>query len=63
MLNFALTAKELYLRDKQYIVSEDKIVIIDEFTGRLMPDRTWRDGLHQAIAARAGVRVTTPNDT
>jgi len=63
MLNFALTAKELYLRDKQYIVSEDKIVIIDEFTGRLMPDRTWRDGLHQAIEAREGVKVTTPKDT
>jgi len=63
MLNFALTAKELYLRDKQYIVSDDKIVIIDEFTGRLMPDRTWRDGLHQAIEAREGVKVTTPKDT
>lgn len=63
MINFALTAKEMYLRDKQYILSDDKVVIIDEFTGRLMPDRTWRDGLHQAIEAREGAKVTTPKDT
>lgn len=63
LINFSLTAKELYLRDKNYIVADDKIVIIDEFTGRLMPDRTWRDGLHQAIEAKEGVKVTTPKDT
>ena len=63
MMIFALTAKEMYLRDKQYIISEGKIVIIDEFTGRLMPDRTWRDGLHQAIEAKEGAKVTTPKDT
>ncbi len=63
LINFSLTAKELYLSDKNYIVADDKIVIIDEFTGRLMPDRTWRDGLHQAIEAKEGVKVTTPKDT
>ena len=58
-----LTARELYLRDKQYVVSEDKIVIVDEFTGRLMPDRTWRDGLHQAVEAKEGITVNPPKDT
>lgn len=60
---YALTAKELYLRDKHYIVDNDRVVIIDEFTGRLMPDRSWRDGLHQAVEAKEGVAVTTPKDT
>lgn len=63
LLNYSLTAKEMYLRDRQYIVTDNKIVIIDELTGRLMPDRTWRDGLHQAIEAKEGVTVTTPKDT
>ena len=63
VVHYALTAKELYIRNKHYVVDEDKIVIIDEFTGRLMPDRTWRDGLHQAIEAREGVTITTPKDT
>ena len=58
-----LTARELYLRDKQYVVAEDKIVIVDEFTGRLMPDRTWRDGLHQAVEAKEGITVNPPKDT
>jgi len=52
MVNQALTAKELYLRDKHYVVDDDKVVIVDEFTGRLMPDRSWRDGLHQAVEAK-----------
>lgn len=59
----ALTAKELYLRDKQYVVDDEKITIIDEFTGRLMPDRTWRDGLHQAIEAKENVEINLPKDT
>ncbi|MEE9213046.1 MAG: hypothetical protein V3U29_10370 [Phycisphaeraceae bacterium] len=53
----ALTARELYLQDKQYVVHDGRIVIVDEFTGRLMPDRTWRDGLHQAIEAKENLQI------
>jgi len=59
----ALTAKEFYHRGKQYIVEDGKVVIVDEFTGRLMPDRTWRDGLHQAVEAKDKVRVNAPKET
>jgi preprotein translocase subunit SecA len=59
----ALTAKEFYERDKQYVVDDGRIVIVDEFTGRLMPDREWRDGLHQAVEAKENVQVNTPKDT
>jgi len=47
----ALVARQLYLKDKHYIISDGKVVIVDDFTGRIMPDRSWRDGLHQAIEA------------
>ncbi len=59
----ALTAREFYTRDKQYVVAEDKVVIVDEFTGRLMPDREWRDGLHQAVQAKEEITVQAPKDT
>ncbi|MFB3891008.1 MAG: prepilin peptidase [Phycisphaerae bacterium] len=63
----ALTAGWFYLRDKQYVVGEKegqpKIVIVDEFTGRLMPDREWRDGLHQAVEAKERLKVNPPKDT
>ena len=59
----ALTARELFVLDKQYIIDEGKVVIVDEFTGRLMPDRTWRDGLHQAIEAKERLEVNPPKDT
>jgi preprotein translocase subunit SecA len=59
----ALTARELYLQDKQYVIHEDKVVIVDEFTGRLMPDREWRDGLHQAVTAKENLEVQPPKDT
>ena len=59
----ALTARQFYLLDKQYVIDDDKIVIVDEFTGRLMPDRTWRDGLHQAIEAKESLEVKPPKDT
>ncbi len=59
----ALTARELYVRDKHYILSDGKVVIVDDFTGRVMPDRSWRDGLHQAVEAKEGVEVTDPKDT
>jgi preprotein translocase subunit SecA len=63
MMIQALVAKEFYHRDKQYIVDDGKVVIVDEFTGRLMPDRTWRDGLHQAVEAKDRVRVNAPKET
>jgi len=63
LINQALTAKELYLKDKHYVIDDDKIVIIDDFTGRMMPDRTWRDGLHQAIEAKEKVEIHPPKDT
>ena len=59
----ALTARHLYRRDGQYVVQEGKVVIVDEFTGRLMPDREWRDGLHQAVQAKEGLDVEPPKDT
>jgi len=59
----ALTAGEFYLRDKQYVVQDGKVVIVDEFTGRLMPDREWRDGLHQAVEAKEGLGINPPKDT
>lgn len=63
MVNQALMAREFYLKDKQYVIDDNKIVIVDEFTGRLMPDRTWRDGLHQAIEAKEAVPINPPKDT
>jgi len=59
----ALVARELYLKDKHYIIHDGKIVIVDDFTGRVMPDRSWRDGLHQAVEAKEGVEITDPKDT
>jgi len=59
----ALTAKYFYHCDKHYVVEEGKIVIVDEFTGRLMPDRTWREGLHQAVEAKEGLTVNLPKET
>ncbi len=59
----ALTAREFYHPDQQYVVQEGKVVIVDEFTGRLMPDRTWKHGLHQAIEVREGLELSSPNET
>lgn len=59
----ALTAKTFYILGKQYVLQEGKVVIVDEFTGRLMPDREWRDGLHQAVSAKERVEVQPPKDT
>ena len=59
----ALTARVFYRLDQQYVVDDGKVVIVDEFTGRLMPDRTWRDGLHQAIEAKETLEVNPPKDT
>ena len=59
----ALVAKELYSLDKQYVIDDGKVVIVDDFTGRLMPDRSWRDGLHQAVEAKEKLEITPPKDT
>jgi preprotein translocase subunit SecA len=59
----ALVANAMYVRGKHYVVEDDKVVIVDENTGRLMPDRTWRNGLHQAIEAKEGVSVNLPKET
>ncbi len=56
-INQALRAHALWLRDKDYIVRDGEVVIVDEFTGRTMPGRRWSDGLHQAIEAKEGVAV------
>jgi preprotein translocase subunit SecA len=57
----ALRAREFFKRDRQYVVRDGKIVIIDEFTGRAAEGRTWRDGLHQAVEAQAEVEITVPS--
>ena len=59
----ALSARELYQRDKQYVLQDGKVVIVDESTGRLMPDRTWKHGLHQAVEAKEGVEMSDPSET
>ncbi len=63
LVNQALVARHFYLRGKQYVVQEGKVVIVDDFTGRLMPDRHWRDGLHQAVEAKEALEVNPPKDT
>ncbi|MBM3845861.1 MAG: prepilin peptidase [Verrucomicrobia bacterium] len=59
----ALVAREFFIRGKQYIVESEKIIIVDEFTGRPMPQRTWREGLHQAIEAKEGLKFSDPSET
>jgi len=62
-LNAALRAHYLYRRDDQYIVRNNEVVIIDEFTGRMMVGRRWSDGLHQAVEAKEGVPIQQENQT
>jgi len=62
-LNAALRAHALYQKDIDYIISNDQIVIVDEFTGRTMPGRRWSEGLHQAIEAKEGATVQRENQT
>lgn len=59
----SLRARYLYKRDVDYMVQEDEVVIVDEFTGRLMPGRRWSEGLHQAVEVKEGVKVKTENQT
>jgi preprotein translocase subunit SecA len=62
-LNQALRAKELYLRDRDYIVDHGEVKIVDEFTGRILEGRRWSDGLHQAVEAKERVRIQEENHT
>lgn len=59
----ALSARHLFLNGQQYVVMDGKVVIVDESTGRLMPDRSWRAGLHQAVEAKEQVEVSPVKDT
>jgi len=62
-ITLALKAKELFLRDKEYIVKDGEILIVDEFTGRTMPGRRWSGGQHQAIEAKEGVKIQRETTT
>ena len=62
-LNSALRAHSLYHKDVEYIVKDNEVIIVDEFTGRTMPGRRWSDGLHQAIEAKEGVAIQNENQT
>jgi len=59
----AIKAHSLYHRDVEYVVKEGEVIIVDEFTGRLMPGRRWSDGLHQAVEAKENVKVERENQT
>src|SRR4249919_414549 len=62
-LNAALRANALYQRDVDYIVRDDEVIIVDEFTGRTLAGRRWSDGLHQAVEAKEGVQIQRENQT
>jgi preprotein translocase subunit SecA len=62
-VNSALKAHYIFIKDKEYVVKDKAITIIDEFTGRMMPGRRWSDGLHQAIEAKEGVEIQKENQT
>jgi preprotein translocase subunit SecA len=59
----AIKAHALYRRDVEYVIKEGEVIIVDEFTGRMMPGRRWSDGLHQAIEAKEGVKIERENQT
>ncbi len=62
-VNQALLAHAMYRRDVEYVVKDGEVIIVDEFTGRLMPGRRWSDGLHQAVEAKEGVQIESENQT
>jgi len=62
-VNQGLRAHYLYQRDVEYLVKDGQVVIVDEFTGRMMPGRRWSDGLHQAVEAKEGVKIERENQT
>ena len=59
----AIKAHALYRRDVEYVVKDGEVIIVDEFTGRLMPGRRWSDGLHQAVEAKENVKIERENQT
>ena len=63
LARLALVARRLFHRDRHYLVRDRRVQIIDEYTGRLMPDRSWERGLHQLIEVKEGVAVTAPHET
>jgi preprotein translocase subunit SecA len=63
LIDNSLKAHHLYKRDVNYVVQQGEVVIVDEFTGRLMPGRQWSDGLHQAVEAKEGVRIKEESQT
>jgi preprotein translocase subunit SecA len=63
IISQALEARYLYERGKQYVIEDDKVVIVDEFTGRLMPQRTWREGLHQAVEVKENLEPSDLSET
>jgi preprotein translocase subunit SecA len=62
-VNQGLRAHHLYKRDVEYLIKDGQVVIVDEFTGRMMPGRRWSDGLHQAVEAKEGVKIERENQT
>ena len=62
-INQGLRAHHLYKRDVAYLIKDGEVVIVDEFTGRMMPGRRWSDGLHQAVEAKEGVKIRQENQT
>ncbi|MDB5260653.1 MAG: preprotein translocase, SecA subunit [Candidatus Nomurabacteria bacterium] len=62
-LETAVKAKALFLREREYVVKDNGVVIVDEFTGRMQPGRRWSDGLHQAIEAKEGVKIEQESRT
>ena len=63
LIDNSLKAHHLYKRDVNYVVRGDEIVIVDEFTGRMMAGRHWSDGLHQAVEAKEGVKIKEETQT
>ncbi len=63
ILKQAISAKELFIKNDHYIIKDDKIVIIDESTGRLMPDRSWRQGIHELLELKEEVELSPPKET
>jgi preprotein translocase subunit SecA len=59
----SLRAKEFFILDTEYVVNDGKVIIVDEFTGRMMPGRRWSDGLHQAVEAKEGIKIERENQT
>jgi preprotein translocase subunit SecA len=63
LVRMALAALHLHKRGEHYVVRDDKVEIVDEYTGRIMPDRSWSAGLHQAVEAKEGVQITARRET